>query len=258
MTAMAHIHIDNVHVRFPVMHIAHRSLKKRLVATATGGAIMHDARSVPVVHALSGVSAHFEVGDRIGLIGPNGSGKSTLLRVIAGIYEPDEGRVSVGGNVAALLNVNLGFNDNLTGRENMRLRGMYMGLRRKEVEALVPEIADFTELGDYLDLPVRTYSSGMQMRLALGMATAVKPDILLMDEWILAGDLRFMEKAKARVSAFVRQARVLVIASHSASVIRTWCSKAIYLKNGYLQAFGPAAQVLDAYEKAEGSPQTPS
>ncbi|BAR98276.1 ABC transporter ATP-binding protein [Blastochloris viridis] len=247
---MAHIEVEDVHVRFPVLHTGHRSLKKALVATATGGAIMREANAAPIVHALSGVSVRLEVGDRVGLVGPNGAGKSTLLRVLAGIYEPDDGHVAVDGKIAALLNVNLGFNADLTGRENLRLRGMYMGLKGKEIAALAPEIADFTELGDYLDMPVRTYSSGMQMRLALGMATAVKPDILLMDEWILAGDAHFMEKAKARVAAFVRQARILVLASHSADVIRTWCNKALYLSAGKVQAFGPVEEVLEAYADA--------
>lgn len=211
---------------------------------------MHEAKSAPIVHALSGVSVRLEVGDRVGLVGPNGAGKSTLMRVLAGIYEPDEGRVVVDGKIAALLNVNLGFNGDFTGRENLRLRGMYMGLRKTEIDALAPEIAEFTELGDYLDMPVRTFSSGMQMRLALGMATAMKPDILLMDEWILAGDAHFMEKAKARVSAFVQQARILVLASHSVDVIRAWCNKALYLHAGNVQTFGPVDKVLSIYNEA--------
>ncbi|MFT0877362.1 ABC transporter ATP-binding protein [Rhodopseudomonas sp. G2_2311] len=247
---MTRIDLQDVHIRFPVLHTGHRSFKKAVVATATGGAIMRESRSAPIVRALSGLSVRFEEGDRIGLIGPNGAGKSTLLRVLAGIYEPDEGCVLIDGKVAALLNVNLGFNADISGRENLRLRGMYMGLRPKEIAALAPEIADFTELGDYLDMPVRTYSSGMQMRLALGMATAVKPDILLMDEWILAGDAHFMEKARARVAAFVLQAQIMVLASHSTDVIRTWCNKALYLSGGELQAFGPVDEVLDAYADA--------
>lgn len=247
---MTCIDLEEVHIRFPVLHTGHRSFKKAFVATATGGAIMRESRSAPIVHALSGLSARFEEGDRVGLIGPNGAGKSTLLRVMAGIYEPDEGRVVVDGKVAALLNVNLGFNPDISGRENLRLRGMYMGLRPKEIAALAPEIAAFTELGDYLDMPVRTYSSGMQMRLALGMATAVKPNILLMDEWILAGDAHFMEKARARVAAFVLQAHIMVLASHSADIIRTWCNKALFLSGGKVRAFGPVDEVLSAYADA--------
>ncbi len=245
---MTRVLVENVHIRFPVMHTGHRSLKKALVATATGGAIMRDANSMPTVHALDDVSLDLQVGDRIGLVGPNGAGKSTLLRVIAGIYEPDEGIVDVDGKVVPLLNVNLGFDPDLTGRENLRLRGMYMGLKPNEIADLAPEVAEFTELGQYLDLPVRTYSSGMQMRLAFGMATAIKPDILLMDEWILAGDAHFMEKARARVAAFVQQARILLLASHSREIIEQWCNKALFMRSGRIVAFGPVSEVLAQYE----------
>lgn len=228
--------------------MGHRSLKKAIVATATGGAILQEARSAPVVQALTGLSAELQAGDRVGLVGTNGAGKSTLLRVLAGIYEPDEGEVVVTGQTVPLLNVNLGFNGDLTGRENLRLRGMYMGLKPSEIAALTPEIAEFTELGEYLDLPVRTYSTGMQMRLAFGMATAIRPEILLMDEWILAGDAHFMAKARTRVAAFVQRAQILVLASHSASIIREWCNKALYLNAGEAVAFGPVAEVLKEYE----------
>jgi ABC-2 type transport system ATP-binding protein/lipopolysaccharide transport system ATP-binding protein len=245
---MAEITFKDVHVRFPVLHTGHRSLKKALIATATGGAIMKEARAAPVVHALDGVTGHFTEGDRIGLVGPNGAGKSTLLRVLAGIYEPDGGCISVEGRVVPLLDITLGFNGDLTGRENLRLRGMYLGLKPQAIAALEPDIADFTELGDYLDLPVRIYSSGMKMRLALGMATAVQPDILLMDEWILAGDQQFMEKARARVGEYVSRARILVLASHSEDVIREWCNKAMLLKGGRLEASGSVDDVLHAYE----------
>ncbi|WP_081581760.1 ABC transporter ATP-binding protein [Pararhodospirillum photometricum] len=193
---MAKVILKDVSVSFPVLHTGNRSLKKALVATATGGAILREARSAPVVQALKDVTVSLEPGDRVGLIGTNGAGKSTLLRVIAGIYEPDTGDIHISGDVMPLLDLGLGFDGDLTGRENIRMRGMYLGLKPHDSKKLVPEIAAFTELGDYLDLPVRTYSSGMQMRLSLGVATAIQPDILLMDEWMMAGDATFMEKAK--------------------------------------------------------------
>lgn len=246
---MTAIELRNVYVSFPVFHVGHRSLKKAVVASITGGAILRESRAAPVVQALSDVSLEFKVGDRVALVGPNGAGKTTLLRIMAGIYEPDEGKVAVEGKIAALLNVSLGFNPDLSGRENMRLRGMYMGLRTSDVMKLEPEIAEFSELGGYLDLPIRTYSAGMQMRLAFALATAVKPDVLLMDEWLLAGDARFMQKAQARIAEFVLKARILVLATHSAEIIRKWCNKAVYLVGGKVIAHGSVEDILRIYSE---------
>lgn len=244
---MAEVHLRNVSLGFPVLHTGHRSLKKALVANAAGGAIMQEARSVPWLQALNDVNARFLPGDRVGLIGPNGSGKSTLLRIIAGIYEPNEGEVHVDGEVLPLLDLGLGFDEQLSGRENIRMRGMYLGVRPSRFDAVVQEIANFTELGGYLDLPVRTYSSGMQMRLSLGVATALEPDILLMDEWILAGDAAFLAKARNRLSDFVRKASILVLASHSETIIREWCNKAVLLRGGHVEASGDVDEVFKAY-----------
>lgn len=244
---MGSVVLQDVSIRFPILHTGHRSLKKSLVASATGGAILQDARSAIVVEALKGVSVSFENGDRIGLVGGNGSGKSTLLRTIAGIYEPDAGKISVAGNVMPLLDLGLGFDNDLTGRENIRLRGMYLGIKPSKANSLVPEIAAFSELGDYIDLPVRTYSSGMMMRLSLGVATALEPDILLMDEWLMAGDAQFMEKARARLAGFVERARIMVLASHSEQIIREWCNKALLLRAGSVVAFGSVDDVFSQY-----------
>lgn len=246
---MASVELENVHIRFPILHSSHRSLKKSIVASATGGTIMKSARSAPVVHALDSISASFKKGDRVGLVGHNGAGKSTLLRVLGGIYEPNEGTLSIHGRVASLLNVNLGFNEDLTGRENLRLRGMYLGVKPSEMSDLAADIADFTELGDYLHLPVRTYSSGMKMRLALALATSIKPDILVMDEWILAGDTNFLDKARGRVETFLEQASILFLASHSEEVLRSWCNKALLLEGGKLIALGSVDDVLMAYRQ---------
>src|SRR5207344_2513438 len=155
--------------------------------------------------------------------------------------------VQVTGRVVPLLDLGIGFDSDLTGRENIRLRGMYLGIPPARFVALAPEIAEFTELGDYLDLPVRTYSSGMQMRLSLGIATAIEADVLLMDEWVLAGDVAFLDKARARMARFVEAARVLVLASHSEAIIQEWCNKALLLKGGIVAAAGDVDEVLDVY-----------
>jgi len=247
---MAEILIDDLHLSFPVLHTGHRSLKKTFVATATGGAIQREAKSPPIVRALQGISMHITPGDRVALIGPNGSGKSTLLRVMAGIYEPTSGYIHTAGEIVPLLDLNLGLNGDMTGRENILMRGMYLGIPPKAFKRFTPEIEEFTELGPYLDLPVRTYSSGMQMRLSLGVATMLEPDILLMDEWVLAGDAKFLSKARDRMSRFVERASILVMASHSDEIIRTWCNKAVYMKSGVIQAIGGVDDVMREYKGA--------
>jgi ABC-type polysaccharide/polyol phosphate transport system ATPase subunit len=249
MKPVVQVVLDHVSLSFPILHVAHRSLKKAILATATGGAIMRESHSAPVVQALTDISCSFASGDRIGLIGWNGAGKSTLLRVIAGIYEPSAGRVHTQGNIMPLLDLGVGFNGDLTGRENIRLRGMYLGYRPSVFETLAPEIEEFTELGGYLDLPVRTYSSGMQMRLAFGIATALQPDILLMDEWILAGDAAFVDRAHARIAGFVEKTHILVLASHAEGIVRQWCNKAIFLKSGRVEMLGPVDDVLAEYKR---------
>ena len=246
---MARICLDHVSLSFPVLHTSHRSLKKALVASATSGAILKGADSLPIVQALRDISLQFSPGDRVGLIGPNGAGKSTLLRTIAGIYEPDQGMVEVTGSTVPLLDLGIGFDAELTGWENIRLRSMYLGIPPSRFEALAPDIARFTELGDYLDLPVKTYSSGMQLRLSLGVATAVDADILLMDEWVMAGDASFLNKARARVARFVEAAHILVLASHSEAIIREWCNKAVLMKGGEALVIGSVDEAFDAYHR---------
>jgi ABC-2 type transport system ATP-binding protein/lipopolysaccharide transport system ATP-binding protein len=240
------VSFDNISLHFPILHVGHRSFKKTILSTATGGIILNDSYHVPVVQALKDVSGHFVAGDRVGIIGANGAGKSTLLRTLAGIYEPDDGAVHVEGRIMALLDIGLGFNLNMTGRENIRMQGMFFGCKPAELVSLSAEIEEFTELGEYLDLPVLTYSSGMQMRLSLGVATALRPDILLMDEWVLTGDAAFLVKAQARLENFVARAPILMLASHSEAIVRQWCNRAIYLKGGRLRFVG---EVDEAYRE---------
>ena len=234
---MAHIVARELYIEFPIYGVNSRSLKKAIFRAATGGLIALDTSDHVVVRALNGVSFELNDGDRIGLVGHNGSGKSTLLRVLAGAYEPMRGSVQVDGRVASMLNIWIGMNEEATGYENIFLRGVVMGFRRRELKPLVDEIIAFSELGDYIHMPMRTYSAGMSMRLAFAISTCVSADILLMDEWLSVGDHDFAEKAKARLASLVQSARIMVLASHDESLIRANCNKIMRLSHGELTSF---------------------
>jgi lipopolysaccharide transport system ATP-binding protein len=245
----ARIDVEGLTVFFPLYHGNSRSLKKTVFAAATGR-LGRDAQHRPGVQALRDVSFQLSKGDRLGLVGTNGAGKTTLLRTLAGVYEPVIGRVRVQGSINALLNVQLGMNPELTGRENITLRGLYNGLPRAALARLADDVGSFADLGDFIDLPVRIYSSGMMVRLAFALATAIRPQILLMDEWILAGDAGFLDRARARLEDMVRGAEILVLSTHLPAVIRTWCSRVIWLDQGSVREDGPAEVVLDNYIRA--------
>lgn len=229
---MVSVQVFNVAVSFPIYDASARSLKKKVVALSTGGRIGSDAMDHVVVQALDGVSLSLTRGDRLALHGRNGAGKSTLLRVIAGIYEPTEGEVKVEGRVAALLGGQPGMDPDSTGRENIILNGLLLGLSKSEIKNHTEAIVEFTELGAFIDLPLRTYSHGMRARLAFGIATAVVPEILLLDEGIGAGDAAFIEKADRRLTEFVNHAGILVLASHSEALIRRFCNKSVLMERG--------------------------
>lgn len=243
---MGRIVVQDVAVDFPLYHGSARSLKKTVFAAASGR-VGKDRQSRVVVQALRDISFTLESGDRLGLIGNNGAGKTTLLRVLAGIYEPVRGEVRIEGEISTLLDPSLGMNPELTGRENILLRGLYSGLSREGVRQLEANVREFAEIGDFVDLPMRLYSSGMMVRLGFALATAIRPQVLLMDEWFLAGDAAFMEKARARLEDMVRGADILVLSSHSAPVVQQWCTRVIWLDQGRIRADGPAEQVIEQY-----------
>lgn len=245
---MAKIQLNGVSVQFPIYDADTRSIKNRLIHMSTGGRIGRDAGNRVCVEALDDVTLEFEHGDRVGLIGHNGAGKTTLLRVLAGIYEPTRGTVEVDGHVAPLFNVGLGIDLEATGFENIYLRGAFLGFSRAQIRMRMDEIAGFTELGDYLAMPVRTYSAGMQVRLAFAVSTAIDPEILLMDEWIGAGDASFFAKAERRINEVVDRARILVIASHAESLLERTCNKAVLMHSGKVQAVGEIRDVLREYD----------
>jgi ABC-2 type transport system ATP-binding protein/lipopolysaccharide transport system ATP-binding protein len=251
---MASIDLENVVVSFPVYDQGARSLKKRIISATTGGRIESDADSgkISVVQALDGVTLSLRHGDRVGLVGHNGAGKTTLLRVLAGIYEPTMGTAKITGHAAPLFDVALGMDPESTGYENIVLRGLFLGLSHNEINARVDEIAEFTELGSFLELPIRTYSAGMRMRLAFAVSTSIEPDILLLDEGIGAGDAAFLEKASRRLKEFTEKAAIIVLASHSEGLIRQMCDKAVLMEHGKVLLVGDTNDVLEHYRVASG------
>jgi ABC-type polysaccharide/polyol phosphate transport system ATPase subunit len=202
-----------------------------------------------VVHALRGVSLRLQEGDRLGLIGHNGAGKSTLLRVLARIFQPTQGRVNSRGRIVSALNIALGIEEEATGRENIHIRGRLLGLGKAQITRKTDEIIAFTKLGDYIDMPVRIYSSGMEMRLAFSIITAMDSDILLMDEAIGAGDAAFISKAERRLKEFMNRTKILVLASHSENVIRTFCATCMLMEHGQVISVGATDEVLRVYRE---------
>ena len=242
----AGIEASGLNVEFPIYHGGGRSLKKAMFAVASGR-LGEDKQHRVVVQALRDVSFTLRPGDRLGLVGGNGAGKTTLLRTLAGIYEPVIGHLRVDGVIGSLLDVNAGMNPELSGRENIMLRGLYNRMAPAAIGAMVEDVSDFAELGEFMELPVRLYSSGMGVRLAFAMATAIKPQVLLMDEWFLAGDAAFLDKARARLETLVKTAEILVLSSHVDSIVREWATRVIWLDHGRIRDDGAPGAVLQNY-----------
>ncbi|MEA2879148.1 MAG: lipopolysaccharide transport system ATP-binding protein [Hyphomicrobiales bacterium] len=243
---MTSIELNNVSVSFPVYSAGARSLKNVVISATTGGRIGNQSNHL-IVQALDNVSLKFEHGDRVALVGHNGAGKTTMLRVIAGIFEPPAGVVRVDGKVTPMFDVALGIDPDSTGYENIILRGLYLGLSRAQTMTRLDEVVEFTELGSFLELPVRTYSLGMQARLSFAMATCIDPEILLLDEGIAAGDAAFLDKANDRLNSFISRTGILVFASHSVELLKRFCNKAVLMEHGRVIAFDTLERVLEQY-----------
>lgn len=231
---MAHVEACGVSVEFPIYEGRARMLRHAVIQAATGGLIGQDDARRLVVRALDDVSFVLHEGDRVGLVGHNGAGKSTLLRAMAGVYSPVAGKIQVQGRVASMLNLSLGVDYDATGYENIFVRAAIMGLERREIKRLIDDVITFSELGSYIHLPMRTYSTGMAMRLAFAVSTCVSADILLMDEWLAVGDEAFREKANLRLRRLLDRTRILVLASHDEALIRAHCNKILQLSHGRL------------------------
>jgi len=226
------IAVTDLSLRFPVYGVDAKSLKKNLARVTVGGRLGSSNTGATEVTALSNISFNLRPGDRLGLIGHNGSGKTTLLRALSGAYEPDEGQIEVRGRIAALLDLSLGIDPSATGVDNIRLRGRIAGMSTKEIEDKMDEIATFSGLGPFLAMPMKTYSAGMQARLAFAVATAVEADVLLMDEWISVGDSEFKQLAHRRLLNLVERAGILVLASHDTELLRLYCNKVMRMEGG--------------------------
>ncbi|MFT3897082.1 MAG: ATP-binding cassette domain-containing protein [Thermomonas sp.] len=238
---------DRVTLEFP-LHSRHRHALGPAGGAPLGGQLMARGRR-QYVRAIDDVSFDLREGDRLALVGHNGSGKSSLLRALAGIYQPNTGRIEASAPVSGIFNMNLGFRQEASGYRNIVLKGLMSGRSRAEIDAALPGIAEFTGLGPYLDMPLHSYSQGMAMRLAFAATTAFTNDILVMDEWIGAGDAGFQEKIIARMNDFLHAATIIVVASHSATLLRRIASRAIWLEHGRVRAMG-GTEVIDAYESS--------
>jgi ABC-type polysaccharide/polyol phosphate transport system ATPase subunit len=241
--------LQDVAVDFPI-YGAHRSLRKTLVEHTIGGLISQSGnrlRKRIIISALRGVQLELNDGDRLGLVGPNGAGKSTLLRVIAGVYEPTHGRVLVDGRITPLFDALPGLYMEDTGYQNIVTAGLLFGMSRKQIESKIPDIEAFSELNEYLSLPVRTYSAGMISRLGFAVVTAIEPDILLMDEGISAGDARFAERAAQRMHQLIHRSSIMVLASHVDDLLLSTCNKGALMSEGRIVAVGPIVDILKQY-----------
>lgn len=244
---MGRIKLENVTVDIPIYNSQGRSLKKTVMGIATGGKIGLTEKGKTIVRSLDSVSLNISPHERVGLIGHNGAGKSTLLRVLSRVYEPTSGRAIIEGSVGSLIDISLGIDGEATGLENIFLRAALLGIPKKDVERELPNLMEFTQLGDFVHMPVRTYSSGMHLRLAFAVSTMIRPEILLMDEWLSVGDKDFQLQAEKRLTSLIESSNILVIASHSRDLIEKCCTRVVWLEHGGIRQIGTPNEVCEAY-----------
>lgn len=244
---MAHIQLSNISIDIPVYNSQGRSLKKTMMGFATGGRIGLTEKGRTVVRSLDNISLCINGNERVGLIGHNGAGKSTLLRVLSGVYAPSCGTSKIEGKVGSLIDISLGIDTEATGLENIYLRAALLGIPKKKINDELRNIIEFSELGEFIRMPVRTYSSGMHLRLAFAVSTMIEPEILIMDEWLSVGDKNFQQKAEKRLSELVDRSSILILASHSRELIEKCCSRVIWLEHGTVKMDGAPSEVCEAY-----------
>ncbi|MBI0074914.1 ABC transporter ATP-binding protein [Commensalibacter sp. M0357] len=245
---MPSITVKNLYISFPLYHENMRNLRK-ITNIFLSGRLSEDKHRKIYVQSLRDISFSIKGGERVGLIGTNGAGKTTLLRTMSGIYEPVSGHLRIKGHISSLLDPSVGMNPELTGRENIRLRCYIDGVPHRQMNEIEEKVIEFSELGPYIDLPVKTYSSGMNLRLGFGLITAIDPQILLMDEWFMTGDEGFMLKATHRLENIVKKSQILIISTHSPQILIKWCNRIIWLEQGFLKMDGTPQEVLPVYLK---------
>lgn len=242
---MTHIRLADIAVEFPIHNSCSRSLQLHVLASVGGRLAEH--RKCVIIQALDGICLDLRDGDRVGVVGHNGAGKTTLLRVLAGVYQPTRGTLSIAGSLSSFTDITLGMDLEATGLENIIFRSVFMGLSFSEARKLSPSIEEFSELGEYLRMPVRTYSTGMFLRLAFAISTAIEPDIVIMDEMISAGDAHFIVKAHGRLTSLLQRIKILVLATHDAAIMQKLCNKVIWLERGQIRKIGSFEEVYPSY-----------
>ena len=243
---MASIELKDVIVDFPIYNANTRSFKNTVLKATIGGKVDIYEQNINI-RALDGIAFTLKDGDRLGLVGHTGAGKSTLLRLLGKVYIPCAGTARIEGSIGSLIAISLGIDQEATGRENIYIRGSLLGLKKQEIEQKIGQIIELCDLGSFIDLPIRTYSTGMQMRLAFAVSTMIRPDILIMDEWLSVGDESFRSKAESRMVDLVNNAQILIIASHSKELIKNTCNRVIWLEHGKIKMDGTPEDVLTAY-----------
>jgi ABC-type polysaccharide/polyol phosphate transport system ATPase subunit len=246
---MSHIILDNVSLSYPVFGANGRSFKSGIFNVATGGRLAKSHSSI-TVEALHNLNLNLQSGDRLGLVGHNGAGKTTLLKVLAQIFEPTTGTISVQGHSNCLFDIMMGMDNESSGYENIMLRGLILGMSRREVKKTIPSIEAFADLGEFIKMPIKTYSAGMKVRLAFGIITSLPAEILLIDEVVNVGDANFMEKAKKRMHSLIHQSDILVLSTHDVNIMKEFCNKVLWLEHGAIKAIGDTQTVLSQYKES--------
>jgi ABC-type polysaccharide/polyol phosphate transport system ATPase subunit len=242
--------LDRVSLDIPIINANSFSLKRHLLGTFSKK-IHSDGDSRRSVRAIDNISFTALQGEKIALLGRNGAGKSTLLRLLSGIYPPSMGKLTISGSINAMIDIMLGMDEELSGFDNIILKARYRGIPKKELDDFIKDVVDFCELDDFIYLPIKTYSSGMLMRLSFGVATYKSTDILILDEWVSVGDLKFAEKAKKRLDDQIRHASLLIFASHDLDALNAVCSRGLVLESGSIAFDGPVSDAIVFYKSSK-------